>query len=189
MTTSETCGPTDVPQDVDIDAMRAKYAQEREKRLRKDGGAQYLELDGDLADLYEVDPYTPVADRAPIDEDIEVAVLGGGFAGLLSGAYLKKAGVQDVRVIDMAGDFGGVWYWNRFPGIQCDNDAYCYIPMLEETQLFAEQEVRRRRRDLRALPGHGQTLRPLRRRDLLHPGRDHALGRGDQALAADHQPR
>ena len=32
----------------------------------------------------------------------------------------------------MAGDFGGVWYWNRFPGIQCDNDAYCYIPLLEE---------------------------------------------------------
>src|SRR6202041_2214868 len=132
MTMFETCGPTDVPQDVDIDAMRAKYAQEREKRLRKDGGAQYLELDGDLADLYEVDPYPPVADRAPIAEDIEVVVLGGGFAGLLSGAYLKKAGVQNVRVIDMAGDFGGVWYWNRFPGIQCDNDAYCYIPMLEE---------------------------------------------------------
>src|ERR1700742_2886451 len=109
MTTADTpCGPTDVPQDIDIDVMRAKYAQEREKRLRTDGGAQYLERAGALADLYEADPYTPVPDRAPIDEDIEVAVLGGGFAGLLSGAYLKKAGVQDVRVIDMAGDFGGV---------------------------------------------------------------------------------
>ena len=141
MTTAETpCGPTDVAQHVDIDAMRSKYAQEREKRLRKEGAAQYLELDGDLADLYEVDPYTPVADRAPIDGDIEVAVLGGGFAGLLSGAYLKKAGVQDVRVIDMAGDFGGVWYWNRFPGIQCDNDAYCYIPMLEELDFLPSKK-------------------------------------------------
>ena len=84
MTIAEACGPTDVPQDVDIEAIRAKYDLEREKRLRKDAGAQYLELDGDLADLYEVDPYTPVADRAPIDQDIEVAVLGGGFAGLLS---------------------------------------------------------------------------------------------------------
>jgi cyclohexanone monooxygenase len=141
MTTADTpCGPTDVPQAVDIDAMRAKYAWEREKRLRKEGGAQYLELDGDLADLYEVDPYTPVADRAPIDEDIEVVVLGGGFAGLLSGAYLKKAGVEDVRIIDMAGDFGGVWYWNRFPGIQCDNDAYCYIPMLEELDFLPSKK-------------------------------------------------
>ena len=133
MTTPETpCGPTDVPQDIDIDAMREKYRLEREKRLRTEGSAQYLELDGELAALYEADPYTPVAERDPIADDVEVVVLGGGFAGLLSGAYLKKAGVQDVRIIDMAGDVGGVWYWNRFPGIQCDNDAYCYIPMLEE---------------------------------------------------------
>src|SRR6201992_1621360 len=140
MTTFEPCGPTQTPDDIDIDALREKYLFERDKRLRPEGGAQYLELDGDLADLYEVDPYTPVADRAPIGEDIEVAVLGGGFAGLLSGAYLKKAGVQDVRVIDMAGDFGGVWYWNRFPGIQCDNDAYCYIPMLEELDFMPSKK-------------------------------------------------
>src|SRR6201999_3018661 len=109
MTMFEPCGPTQTPDDIDIDALREKYLFERDKRLRPEGGAQYIELDGDLADLYEVDPYTPVADRAPIGEDIVVAVLGGGFAGLLWGAYLKKAGVQDVRVIDMAGDFGGVW--------------------------------------------------------------------------------
>jgi cyclohexanone monooxygenase len=70
--------------------------------------------------------------RNSISEDIDVAVLGGGIAGLLSASHLKKAGVHDVRIIEMGGDFGGVWYWNRFPGIQCDNDAYCYIPLLEE---------------------------------------------------------
>ena len=75
-------------------------------------------------------------------------MLGGGIAGLLAGAYLKKAGVDDVRVIEMGGDFGGVWYWNRFPGIQCDNDAYCYIPLLEELDFVPTQEVRRRCRDL-----------------------------------------
>src|ERR1700743_1055368 len=140
MTTFEPCGPTQTPDDIDIDALRERYLFERDKRLRKEGGAQYLELDGDLADLYEVDPYPWGAARAPINEDIEVAVLGGGFAGLLSGAYLKKAGVQDVRVIDMAGDFGGVWYWNRFPGIQCDNDAYCYVPMLEELDFLPSKK-------------------------------------------------
>ncbi len=126
------CGPTDVPQDIDIDAMREKYRVEREKRLRPEGSAQYLELEGEYADFYEVDPYTSVTARDPIADDADVVVLGGGFAGLLAGAYLKKAGVEGVRVIEMAGDFGGVWYWNRFPGIQCDNDAYCYIPLLEE---------------------------------------------------------
>ncbi|WP_431240493.1 flavin-containing monooxygenase [Mycolicibacterium aichiense] len=126
------CGPTPTPDDVDIDALREKYRVEREKRLRPEGSAQYLELDGDFAEFYEVDPYTPVVQRDPIIEDVDVVVLGGGFAGLLAGAYLKKSGVDGIRVIEMAGDFGGVWYWNRFPGIQCDNDAYCYIPMLEE---------------------------------------------------------
>jgi cyclohexanone monooxygenase len=132
MTMWDTCGPTDTPADIDIDALREKYLHERDKRLRAEGSKQYVELKGEFADFYEVDPHTPVTPRDPIVEDIEVAVLGGGIAGLLSAANLKKAGVGDVRVIEMGGDFGGVWYWNRFPGIQCDNDAYCYVPMLEE---------------------------------------------------------
>lgn len=126
------CGPTDTPGDIDIPALRAKYAAERAKRLRPEGAEQYLELEGDFAEFYEVDPYTTVTERDPVTEDVDVVILGGGFAGLLAGAHLKKAGVQGIRVIEMAGDFGGVWYWNRFPGIQCDNDAYCYIPLLEE---------------------------------------------------------
>ncbi|MDR3660170.1 MAG: NAD(P)/FAD-dependent oxidoreductase [Mycobacterium sp.] len=133
MTTYEDpCGPTQTPDDIDIPALREKYLHERDKRLRPEGSKQYLELEGEFAEFYEVDPYTPVSFRDPIADDVEVAVLGGGIAGLLAGAYLKKAGVDDVRVIEMGGDFGGVWYWNRFPGIQCDNDAYCYIPLLEE---------------------------------------------------------
>ncbi len=132
MTLFDTCGPTDTPDDIDIPALREKYLHERDKRLRPEGSKQYLELEGEFAEFYEVDPYTPVSMRDPIADDVEVAVLGGGIAGLLAGAYLKKAGVGDVRVIEMGGDFGGVWYWNRFPGIQCDNDAYCYIPLLEE---------------------------------------------------------
>ena len=132
MTIFDTCGPTQTPDDIDIDALREKYLYERDKRLRPEGSKQYLELKDDFAEFAEVDPHTPVAPRAPIDENIDVAVLGGGITGLLAGAYLKKAGVEDVHIIEMAGDFGGVWYWNRFPGIQCDNDAYCYIPMLEE---------------------------------------------------------
>jgi cyclohexanone monooxygenase len=128
----DTCGPSQTPDDVDVAALREKYRLEREKRLRKEGSKQYIELEDDFAGYYEIDPYTPVTPRAPITEDIDVAVLGGGFAGLLAGAHLKKAGVDDVRIIELGGDFGGVWYWNRYPGIQCDNESYCYIPLLEE---------------------------------------------------------
>lgn len=135
-----TCGPTDTPDDVDIDALRDKYAQERAKRLRPEGASQYLELEGDFAEFYQIDPYTPVTERDPVVENAEFVILGGGFAGLLAGAYLKKAGVGGVRVIEMAGDFGGVWYWNRFPGIQCDNDAYCYIPLLEELDFMPSKK-------------------------------------------------
>ncbi|BBX21148.1 monooxygenase [Mycolicibacter terrae] len=134
------CLPTQTPDDFDIEALREKYAAERAKRVRADGSGQYLELKDDFVEFAEVDPQTAVTPREPIDADIEVVVLGGGIAGLLAGAYLKKAGVADVRVIEMAGDFGGVWYWNRFPGIQCDNDAYCYIPMLEELDFIPSKK-------------------------------------------------
>mgnify|MGYP006318264581 FL=1 len=134
------CGPTDTPDDFDIEALREKYAYERAKRLRPEGAHQYLELKDDFADFSEIDPYTPAAERDPVTDNAEVVILGGGFAGLLAGAYLKKAGVEGVRVIEMAGDFGGVWYWNRFPGIQCDNDAYCYIPLLEELDFMPSKK-------------------------------------------------
>ena len=82
-------------------------------------------------------------EREPLSVEADVLILGGGFAGLLAAVALKRAGVEDIRIIEMGGDFGGVWYWNRFPGVQCDNDSYCYIPLLEEldympTKKFAD---------------------------------------------------
>lgn len=134
------CGPTDTPTDIDIPALREKYRVERAKRLRKEGSKQYVETGERFAEFGEVDPHTPYTERDAIDTDIDVAVLGGGFAGLLTGAYLKKAGVEDVHIIEMGGDFGGVWYWNRYPGIQCDNESYCYIPLLEELDFMPSKK-------------------------------------------------
>jgi cyclohexanone monooxygenase len=132
--------PTDTPDDVDIPALREKYQREREKRLRSEGSKQYVELEDDFAGYYETDPHSPPLVRDPITEDIDVAVIGGGFAGLLCAAHLKKAGVDDVRIIELGGDFGGVWYWNRYPGIQCDNESYCYIPLLEELDFMPSKK-------------------------------------------------
>ena len=139
--TNPNCPPThSSPDDIDLPALREKYRQEREKRLRREGSKQYVELVDDFAGYYETDPHSPPLVRDPISADIDVAVLGGGFGGLLCGAYLKKAGVEDVRIIELGGDFGGVWYWNRYPGLQCDNESYCYVPLLEELNFIPSKK-------------------------------------------------
>ena len=129
------CLPTKCPEPetIDIPAIRAKYRQERDKRLREEGQTQYVKLSGDVVENYAADPHQPLIQREPITEEIDVVVLGAGWGGIMASYYLTKQGVTDFRNIDTAGDFGGVWYWNRYPGIQCDNDAYCYLPLLEET--------------------------------------------------------
>jgi cyclohexanone monooxygenase len=129
-----TCLPSVCPpaEAVDIAALRARYRQERTRRIRTEGQEQYARPVGEFAEVYEADPYTPLAPRDPLNEDLDVAVLGAGWAGILAGYHLRKMGIGNFRNIDHAGDFGGVWYWNRYPGLQCDNDAYCYLPLLEE---------------------------------------------------------
>ena len=114
---------------LDREALRARYLAERDKRLRPDGNDQYLRL----PDAYLDDPYMPVTERDPLTDHVTVALVGGGFAGLITGAYLKEAGVEDVRIVEKAGDFGGTWYWNRYPGAQCDTASFVYMPLLEET--------------------------------------------------------
>ena len=116
-----------------LDAIKAKYSSEREKRLRSDGSDQYRDLTG-LFEDFDRDPYAdPDFRRDPVTGDTEVAIIGGGLGGLLAAARLTQRGVTDVRVIDKAGDFGGTWYWNRYPGAACDIESYIYMPMLEET--------------------------------------------------------
>ncbi|MEM1087346.1 MAG: NAD(P)/FAD-dependent oxidoreductase [Pseudomonadota bacterium] len=117
---------------IDKEALRQKYAEERDKRLRSDGNDQYKRLEGKFAD-YAVDPHTPVKPREPKTDHVTFAFIGGGFAGLVTGARVVEAGVKDVRIIEKGGDFGGTWYWNRYPGAQCDTAAMIYLPLLEET--------------------------------------------------------
>ncbi len=124
---------------LDKDALKKKYAEERDKRLRTDGNAQYQRLEGKFEDL-ATDPYTPLKERAPVTDHVTFAFIGGGFAGLVVGARLKEAGVESVRIIEKGGDFGGTWYWNRYPGAQCDTAAMIYLPLLEETGHMPSQK-------------------------------------------------
>ena len=94
--------------------LRARYREERAKRLRPDGNAQYVEPTGRFASLLD-DPYTPRVERHPVEEQLDVVVIGGGFGGLCTAAKLREHGVTDVRIVEGGGDVGGAWYWNRYP--------------------------------------------------------------------------
>jgi cyclohexanone monooxygenase len=116
----------------DSDALREKYREEREKRLRPDGNDQYVEVEGEFSRFAD-DPYVePGYSREPLTDEVDVAVIGGGFGGLLAGARLRQLGVEDIRILEKGGDFGGTWYWNRYPGVACDIESYVYMPLLEE---------------------------------------------------------
>lgn len=113
--------------------LQEKYLQERDKRLREDGIAQYRAPEGDFKH-YDEDPYLDeVIERAPLEDEVEVLIIGGGFGGVLTAIHLRKAGVQDIRIVEKGGAFGGVWYWNRYPGAACDVESYVYLPLLEES--------------------------------------------------------
>ena len=117
---------------IDTESLHRKYLQERDKRLRSEGDAQYIEAKGAFAD-FATDAHVPEPLLRPrLSEDLDVLVVGAGFGGMLTGAELRKAGVESFRIVDMAGDFGGTWYWNRYPGVRCDIESYLYMPRLEE---------------------------------------------------------
>ena len=103
----------------DTEALKQKYAEERNKRLHPSGINQYHRVEGAF-ERFADDPY--VADtlqRDPIEEDCDVLMIGGGYGGLLIAARLAEAGIKDIRIVEKASDFGGTWC--KFPpNHQCD---------------------------------------------------------------------
>ncbi|MEM6301084.1 MAG: NAD(P)/FAD-dependent oxidoreductase, partial [Pseudomonadota bacterium] len=120
------------PLDFDPEKVRLRFAAARDKRVRQDGNEQFIEVTAEFSN-YKDDPYidSPLT-RDSLEDTVEVVIIGGGFGGLLMAGELKKAGITNIRVIEQGGDFGGTWYWNRYPGAMCDVESYIYLPLLEE---------------------------------------------------------
>ncbi|OBT98991.1 hypothetical protein VE01_02275 [Pseudogymnoascus verrucosus] len=134
-----------MPEDTfDPTLLKEKYRAERDKRIRDDGIKQYQGIDTSSLKHYVEDPYAePGFSRTPIDEDVEFLVVGGGFGGQLIAARLLESGTTNIRIIDKAGDFGGTWYWNRYPGAACDLESYIYMPLLEELNYMPTEKYTR----------------------------------------------
>ncbi|MEV7692192.1 NAD(P)/FAD-dependent oxidoreductase [Microbacterium sp. NPDC089189] len=134
--------------DIDLDALRARYRAERDRRIRPDGAAQYRRAAGRFG-YYAKDPYTARVERDPVTDAVDTLVIGAGFGGLLTASRLRQAGADSIRLMDEAGDVGGTWYWNRYPGIHCDVESYVYMPLLEELDYIPQwryapgEEIRR----------------------------------------------
>ena len=122
----------------ELERVRRKYREEHDKRLEPIRSAQSL-APAEAA-RFLVDPYSAPIERQPRQIEVDVAVVGAGFGGLVVGAELKSHGVTDVWLVDQAGDVGGVWYWNRYPGALCDVESYVYLPMLEELGYVPERK-------------------------------------------------
>jgi cation diffusion facilitator CzcD-associated flavoprotein CzcO len=122
----------------DPEVVRARYLAERDKRLVP-GRADIRDLTSDEHFArYREDPFSPVAPRPPVVDDVDVVIVGGGIAGLVAGAQLRKVGIERIRILDQAGGVGGTWYWNRYPGVMCDVESYMYLPLLEELGYIPE---------------------------------------------------
>ncbi len=128
-----------------LDAVRKRYAEEANKRLRPEGSSQFIQLtqtdEARLRDLAEdpwVDHIALNAKSSPIGHNstYRFFILGAGFGGLQYAVRLINDGIataDEIRLVDAAGGFGGTWYWNRFPGLHCDVESYVYLPLLEQT--------------------------------------------------------
>lgn len=118
--------------DFDPEHLRERSAVDKQKRIRPDQLAQFQGL-SDVLEVDDSDPFSEPIHREPVTEELDTLVLGGGFGGTTAGAYLAQNEVSNSRIVEYGGDFGGTWYWNRYPGVQCDAESHIYMPLLEET--------------------------------------------------------
>jgi cation diffusion facilitator CzcD-associated flavoprotein CzcO len=77
-----------------------------------------------------------------------IVIIGAGVAGIATAVTLQRAGFHDFTLVEKGADVGGVWYWNRYPGLTCDVPSQLYqfsfAPKPDWTGIFADgDEIQR----------------------------------------------
>lgn len=121
------------PADIDLEALRAKYRQERDRRVRTDGIGQFVEMVGNYRRYIQDPDMEDAPERPALNDHVEILIVGAGWSGMVAAVRMLQASLGNIRLLDNGRDFGGTWYWNRYPGVQCDIESYIYLPLLEET--------------------------------------------------------
>jgi len=74
----------------------------------------------------------------------DVAIIGAGSSGICAAIQLKKIGLENFIILEKGDDVGGTWFWNRYPGAECDVQSHLYSFSFEPnpswTQPFAGQQ-------------------------------------------------
>ncbi len=125
---------------VDNSDIYQRYELERNKRLRSDGREQYQKLDGQFANFNHAPWIKQANTREAVNLDTQTLIVGGGLGGILAAINLRKNNIDDFIIVDNGEDFGGVWYWNKYPGCMCDIESYIYLPLLEEMDFIPSRK-------------------------------------------------
>ena len=59
------------------------------------------------------------------EENYDAIIVGGGFGGIYHLIHLREIGLR-CKLIEAGSEFGGTWYWNRYPGARVDSDIPIY---------------------------------------------------------------
>ncbi len=91
--------------------------------------------------------------KAPTGRQPRVVVIGAGMAGIATAVVLKRKGFVNLTILEKGSEVGGVWHWNRYPGLTCDVPSnlyqYSFATKPNWTQTFASgAEIQRYHRDV-----------------------------------------
>ncbi|KAF3011718.1 hypothetical protein E8E14_009876 [Neopestalotiopsis sp. 37M] len=128
----------------DPEVLSKRYAAEKNARLEPGHKSTYRHaLKSGLSHFLD-DPWSDSRIiRDPVIATHEAVIVGGGYGGLLMAVRLLEAGINDILIVEKGSDFGGTWYWNRYPGAQCDIESYIYMPLQEELGYVAKEKYAR----------------------------------------------
>ena len=87
-------------------------------------------------------PTTPMPAPAKPSQNVDVVIVGAGFAGMYLLHRLRGLGLS-VQVFETATGVGGTWYWNRYPGARCDVESmqysYSFLNELQQEWKWSER--------------------------------------------------